>query len=729
MNKCDIIIPIYNAFDCLEKCLDSIIENTNLEENSIICINDKSTDDRVLPLLKKYEKKYKFIKLLENEENKGFVGTVNRGMQYSKNDVLLLNSDTEVEAGWLDNIKKYAYSQPKIASVTPLSNNATLVSVPVGLQRNELPKNMSFKEYAKIVNETAYDETFELPTAHGFCMYIRREALDIVGYFDEKTFGKGYGEENDFSFRALDYGFKNILCPNTIVYHKESQSFSEKRAKLVEEHGKILQERYPVYNTRVGLWCQNFPIKKICENIDYQIKLHNKKNVLMLIHDWDINHLGGTTMHVYDIVKANRKKMNIHILAPSNGIYKLYSYFEDSEKVINLKAIDNSGILSYYNNSYKKMLEDVIEGFRINTIHIHHMISHYFDIIDVAKMHNIKSIITLHDLYALCPTINMLYKMEEYCIPLKDKKCDECIHMKTSLRNNIVPSWQEEWNKFLQKFDRVIVPSENTKKIINGYYKNVDIEVIEHGIEYEENNYNNSIEEKDAIDVAIVGVVSIHKGGNILKELVKVNNDKIRIHLFGATEIKELEKSRNNYIYHGRYERKNLPKLLKENNINLICLLSIWPETYSYTLTESIASNIPVLSFNIGAIADRISKNDLGWTIPITKNVKELEKKIEDIFDNKDDFKKVLKNINDYHVKTIEEMGKDYYEIYNKDELIELNGTNSEAMKRIIEKSCYTTETVSSSEAAWIMNSLRWKIVSKIKVPEFMKKIIRKVVR
>ena len=129
MNKCDIIIPIYNAYDCVIECIDSVIKNTTFDGNILYLIDDKSPDDRILPLLKKYQKKYKFIKVIENEENLGFVGSVNKGMKVSKNDVILLNSDTEVTPHWLDKIIKCAYSEKMIATVTPLSNNATLASV------------------------------------------------------------------------------------------------------------------------------------------------------------------------------------------------------------------------------------------------------------------------------------------------------------------------------------------------------------------------------------------------------------------------------------------------------------------------------------------------------------------------------------------------------------------------------------------------------------------------
>ena len=198
MKKCDIIIPIYNAYDCLEPCIESVIKNTDLKNNRLILIDDKSPDERVIPLLEKYGKKENII-FLKNEVNLGFVGTVNKGMKYSnENDVLLLNSDTEVTKDWLKKIQKCAYTNERIATVTPLSNNATLASVPNMFKVNELPKNTTLEQMAEYVEKAASNEPIELPTGHGFCIFIKRSALDKVGFFDEKAFGKGYGEENDF---------------------------------------------------------------------------------------------------------------------------------------------------------------------------------------------------------------------------------------------------------------------------------------------------------------------------------------------------------------------------------------------------------------------------------------------------------------------------------------------------------------------------------------------------
>ena len=730
MKKCDVIIPIYNAYDCLSPCIDSVIKNTDLKNNRIILIDDKSPDEKVLPLLEKYASKNESIVLLKNDENLGFVGTVNKGMKYSKNDVVLLNSDTEVTKDWLKHIQEKAYSEPKIGSVTPLSNNATLVSVPNGLQVNQKPDNISLEEYADMVYKTAYNEIVDLPTAHGFCMFIKREVLDIVGFFDEETFGKGYGEENDFSFRSLDYGYRNVLCDNTYILHKESQSFSEKKQKLIEEHSKILSDRYPVYNTRIGLWCQNFPIKNVCENILYEQEMLNRKNILMVIHDWsDLdNNIGGTTLHLKDLIMNMRDKFNFHVLFPENGIYKVTSYFKDKEATLKFNSIDSANVIPLYNSEYRKMVEKIIKGLRIDTLHIHHLIGHCMDIVDVAKENNVYSIITLHDLYSLCPTINMLYKMEEYCEPIENKDCKSCLKYKTAFNNDIIKTWQNDWNEFLLKFDKVIVPSKNTKEIISKHFKDIKIAAIEHGVDIERKTHESR--ENRPFNIAFVGVMAKHKGALILEELSKSNkNSNVVYHLFGKSEYKSLEVSKNNYIYHGKYNRSDIVDLLHDNKIDLVCSFSIWPETYSYTLTECVAAGIPVLTFDIGAGKDRILENDMGYVIPYTKDVSVIQNKIESIIKDEKEYNKIIENISNYKIKTIDQMIKEYIKIYNNTKEKSLSEESTFELKKMFKDNYKVNDSVSSKEAQLIMNSLRWKIVSKIDLPKGVKNLIRKIIK
>ena len=153
MKTIDIIVPIYNAYEFTEECIKSIIKNTDLNKHTLVLINDKSPDEKILPMLNKYknENEDKKIVVLDNEKNMGFVRTVNKGMKYSKNDVILLNSDTEVTANWIEKIQNCAYSSQYIATVTPLTNNGTICSVPNFGVDNELPQNINLEEYALMI--------------------------------------------------------------------------------------------------------------------------------------------------------------------------------------------------------------------------------------------------------------------------------------------------------------------------------------------------------------------------------------------------------------------------------------------------------------------------------------------------------------------------------------------------------------------------------------------------
>lgn len=692
MKKVDIAIPIYNAYDYTVECINSILRTTDLKTHTLMLVNDKSPDEKILPMLKKFveDNKDKNIILMDNEENLGFVGTVNKAMSVSKNDIILLNSDTEVTPNWIEKILECAYSSEYIATVTPLTNNGTICSVPNFGIDNELPKNMTLNEYAKMIEETSASRYPQLTTGNGFCMFIKRSVIDEIGIFDAETFGKGYGEENDFCYRALDHGYINVLCDNTFIYHKGTQSFKKEnmtasRAQLIEEHMRLLRKKHPIYVQKTDNFIANNPIRDIQENVNMNILLHNKKKILYLVNEWEENMVmtGGTSLHIKDIIQANLKN-NIasFVLAPDKNDlsrFKLYLYTDDYAREISNYKTDNNqyGQIVYTNNSYKKMVENIFDSFKIDILHVHHFLFQSFDAIDVAKERNIYSIMTLHDLFMLCPSINMVYK-DKYCEADKNKDCAKCLNRRWGVNSNILPNWQKTCKKVLEKFDKIIVPSENTKMLFNNVYKDLNIEVVEHGVTLPEINFKEK-QKSNTFNIAFVGAMAIHKGSIVLKELTKINNtSNIKIHLFGKSEDKDLTKNKRNYINHGPYKRGELPKLLIDNDIDLVCIFATWPETYSYTLTESYMAHIPVLTFDIGAVGDRVQKDGLGWVIDLNTEPKKILEKIIELSKDNEEYQRKKENFKNYRFKTIEEMQDYYMDLYKT---IEAKNENADIYK------------------------------------------------
>lgn len=737
MKKIDIIVPIYNAYEFTEECIKSIIKYTDLTIHTLVLINDKSPDENILPMLQKYKQENtdKQIVVLDNEQNLGFVGTVNKGMQYSENDVILLNSDTEVTAKWTEKIQECAYSNPYIATVTPLTNNGTICSVPNFGIDNELPEDMSLDEYAEMIEKSSKKRYPELTTGNGFCMFIKRTVIDELGLFDVETFGKGYGEENDFCYRALDHGYTNILCDNTFIYHKGTQSFKKEnmtasRVALIEEHMNLLRKKHPIYVQKTDNFIANNPIRDIQENVNLNILLHNKKRILYLVNEWEENMImtGGTSLHIKDIIQENNKN-NIasFVLAPDKydlPRFKLYLYTDKYAKEIsNYKTdIQQYGQITYTNNTYKEMLENIFDSFKIDILHVHHFLFQTFDAIDVAKEREIYSIITLHDLYMICPSINMVYK-DKYCEYDEGKDCAKCLKSRYGVNSNILNNWQTTCLNVLKKFNKIIVPSNNTKNIFEKIYKDLKIEVVEHGVTVVETKQREKKKSKE-FNIAFVGAMAIHKGSTVLKELIAKNtSSNIKIHLFGKPNDDELSKSKQNYINHGPYTRGELPQLLIDNDIDLVCIFATWPETYSYTLTECYMAQIPVLTFDIGAVGDRIKKDELGWIIKFNTNSDKILEKIKEISNNKEEYNNIKENFKNYKFKTIEEMQKYYEDLYEEIQIKEPDRV-ANIYKFIEYKSKAKEIEFNQYQATYghviykyekMRNSIAWKIAKKIK--------------
>ncbi|MBE9581270.1 MAG: hypothetical protein IMF18_06590 [Proteobacteria bacterium] len=82
-------------------------------------------------------------------------------------------------------------------------------------------------------------------------MYIKRPCLDQLGLFDEKSFGLGYGEENDFCMKASKAGWRHVLCGDTFVYHTGGASFSGSKERLQKQGTETLVKLHPDYLDRV----------------------------------------------------------------------------------------------------------------------------------------------------------------------------------------------------------------------------------------------------------------------------------------------------------------------------------------------------------------------------------------------------------------------------------------------------------------------------------------------
>ena len=126
----EIVVPVYNAPADLRACVESVLRHTT-GDYALVLIDDASPDPAVRAYFDELAARgLPKLTLLRNDRNLGFTGTANRGMTRSRADVVLLNSDAIVTAGWLDALRRCAASDSRIGTITPFSNNAEICSFP-----------------------------------------------------------------------------------------------------------------------------------------------------------------------------------------------------------------------------------------------------------------------------------------------------------------------------------------------------------------------------------------------------------------------------------------------------------------------------------------------------------------------------------------------------------------------------------------------------------------------
>lgn len=505
LKEIDIIIPIYNAYEDLVKCISSIWRHTNLLKNRLILVNDRSTDPRIEPYLASIGGGNVIVH--NSVQNGGFSASVNIGMHYSEsNDVILLNSDTIVTSSWVEKIAECAHSDDSIATVTPLSNSATLASIPVFGQDNPVPENVTIEEFAEIVERCSFRAYPQITVAVGFCMYIKRKVIEEIGFFDAETFGKGYGEENDFCCRAEIMGYKHVLCDDTFIYHKGTGSFlSEQKKALAEEHVKILEERYPKAMRNNHLFCMSRPYQYIRDNIIMYLKLYNrKKNILYVLHsdfrDDMVTGAGGTQLHVRDLTYGLKENCNVFVLAKEPKRFCLSCYTADEVYTFEFDDDNVSSYPLFRSKSQKKMLENILSAFRIDLVHVHHISAMSLEIYYVAEQMRVPVVTSIHDFYMLCPTYFLYNTNGKFCGGYYGETCGECLCVRSGIYggNNYIKKWREQMCSALELNSMIVFPSDSARQVFcNVYSSDVPTRIIEHGATGKEAVPENIVEAAD----------------------------------------------------------------------------------------------------------------------------------------------------------------------------------------------------------------------------------------
>jgi GT2 family glycosyltransferase/tetratricopeptide (TPR) repeat protein/SAM-dependent methyltransferase len=232
-----IVILTHNQLEYTRLCLDSIRLRTD-EPYELILVDNGSTDGTV-----DYLRSLSGVKVILNEANRGFPAGVNQGIQIARGrQILLLNNDCIVTTGWLGRLLQALKRDQRIGLVGPCSNYvAGEQQVTVQYDDDLMSLDGFAWDWGK-AHDLVLEDTRKLV---GFCLLIRREVIDKIGLMDEQ-FGIGNFEDDDYSLRALEAGYRVVIARDAFVHHFGSRTFFGSRV----DYGAVMRRNQQLFEAK-----------------------------------------------------------------------------------------------------------------------------------------------------------------------------------------------------------------------------------------------------------------------------------------------------------------------------------------------------------------------------------------------------------------------------------------------------------------------------------------------
>jgi GT2 family glycosyltransferase/glycosyltransferase involved in cell wall biosynthesis len=628
-----VIIPIYRGVDDVRRCVQSVLRHAGTSEvdTQLLLLDDASPEPAVSAYLDDVVSAPATIPvtLLRNEENLGFVGTVNRGLRHVvSGDVVILNADTVVVEGWLDRLASAA-GQPDVATVTPLTNFGSICTLPravIAAFDLDGPEPR-IDECGEFIARCGLGRRPEVITGVGFCMYVTRQALDLCGLLDEETFGLGYGEEVDFCLRATRIGLRHLVDDTAFVWHHGAVSFGDQREEGLARGSSLLHGRYRFFRAANMEERAHNPLRVSFKALELGLRERHgdRPHVLHILHS-PPGVYGGTEKHLRSLMFALLDDFDFSILYPVESGFVLRTLWNvGADKAVELEFLLPGGprrVTQVHDEVAATALSMALDLFDFDAVHIQNLIGHSVAPLAVLADFPGPVVCSVRDLYLACPHHWLLYRNEQPCgLPEDLSLCARCLPETREWSLAYLEQFRATVAARLDAVDSWVFATQSAADYLLRVYDIAPerIELIEHGAIIGLERTGREVDEALILDeplrLAFVGEGWPKKGLPVVNRLADhFAGSSVEIHHFGV-----LKANASPHLQlHGPYDNELLPELLHRAGIQIVLLPGPYAETFGHVMTEAFIAGLPVIGATYGALGERIRRHGAGWTIDPT---------------------------------------------------------------------------------------------------------------
>ena len=598
----DVIVPVHGGGTQTLACLDSVL--ASLPRGSRLHVVDDASPDPALAAALDALARRGRIRLLRLPRNRGFPAAANAGIAAAGGrDVVLLNSDTVTPPGWLEALTVAARSAPDIATVCPLSNEATILSYPKPEGGNPMPDLAGTIRMAALARRANGASLVDIPVAVGFCMFIRRDCLDQIGAFRDDLFAQGYGEENDFCLRARHRGWRHVAAPGVFVAHQGGASFRTARIHLQQRNAAVLNRLHPGYDALIAAWIAEDPLAPARRRMDALRWRADKAPHAAIM----VTHAGGggvdkvVAARAAALRKAGSRPI---ILRPDAG----HVVVGDGDTP-NLRFPMPDGLAP---------LVTLLRTARPTHVELHHTLGHDPAILGLADRLGAPQDVYWHDYAWFCPRIALVPE-HAYCGEPPISGCEACIADHGSNLDEAidVPDLVTRSARLLASARRVVAPAADVASRIQRHFPGIRAEVTP----WEDDSAIPPPPEPGQVrTICVIGGIGVEKGFEVLLGCVRDATKRrlpLAFTLVGHSADDERLLAAGPVYITGVYPEAEAQSLIRAQKADIAFIPSVWPETWCFTLTHAWRAGLRAAVFDAGAPAERVRRTGWGWVLPL----------------------------------------------------------------------------------------------------------------
>ena len=619
-----LLMPVYRGQLETKAALASVLAAMP-EGARLIVVDDASPEPALRRHLRTLAAAEPRLTLLSHAENQGFCAAVNTGLAAAQgHDVLLLNSDILLPPGAIETLRFVAYNDAATGTVTPLSNEASICSYPEQNGGNPMPSLADAARLNAVAQEANGLAATEIPTAVGFCMYIRHDCLAATGGFRGDVFAQGYGEENDFCLRARHLGYRHMAAAGVYVAHAGGISFRAATRGLMARNGAVLNRLYPGYHSMVTAEIAEDrlrPYRAAFDAARLRAACGNQPAVLLVSH----SHGGGVARQVNAEMRkwhaAGRSPLLLATQFPAGPAKPPYPW---PARLCVGEAKDYPNLVFPLPKAMPALLE-LLRGLRVELMVLHHTLGHDDSVRTLAEKLGVPQDIVVHDYASFCPRVHLLRRAApeaplRYCGEPDIAGCIACraqggeLFTKLPMRKLLARSAAG-----FAAARSVIAPSADVASRVTRHFPGVKPRI---------QPWEDDTAPRELIpppppgaprNIVLIGGIGPAKGFDVLLDCAAdtaTRNLPLKFSVIGSSS-DDARLFEAGIFVTGPYREAELPEQLAALKPHLAFLPSICPETWCFTLSEAWAAGLPTIVFDLGAQAARVKATGRGLVLPL----------------------------------------------------------------------------------------------------------------